>query len=434
MKPASTRYTIYVVAVLSLGTALNYYDRSLMGILLQAIKADLHLSDGQIGLLSGLAFASVYCLLGIPIAQYADRGHRVRVLAASLALWSIMTSLCGFAAGFMALFAARCGVGVGEAGGLPTTQALISGYSPTRWRVTSLAVPIFASGIGQALAAALGGMIADRLGWRSAFWIAGVPGILLSLLVIGTIKEPQDGLVSVERHDAGRQLREDLKALFGKKSLVVLCIGLSIASIGVYGGNAWAPAFLMRTFKLSAGTVGPSFAVVAGPAFMIGSLIGGLLPDLIPRRDMRGPWWVVIASFAMNIPCSLALFYSPSFGSALIAVGASTLVLAMYPAPTFALIQYLSGARLRATGVAVFLAVTNLVGLGLGPYIIGTLSDLYARTLGSDSLRLALTTTVIVSYATGLLLVIIAMRIFAREVAVADEIGASDPGKVGSTR
>ena len=289
MKPASTRYTIYVVAVLSLGTALNYYDRSLMGILLQAIKADLHLSDGQIGLLSGLAFASVYCLLGIPIAQYADRGHRVRVLAASLALWSIMTSLCGFAAGFMALFAARCGVGVGEAGGLPTTQALISGYSPTRWRVTSLAVPIFASGIGQALAAALGGMIADRLGWRYAFWIAGVPGVLLSLLVIATIKEPQDGLASLERHHAGRQLREDLKALIGKRSLVVLCIGLSIASIGVYGGNAWAPAFLMRTFKLSASTVGPSFAVVAGPAFIIGSLMGGLLPDLIPRRDMRGP-------------------------------------------------------------------------------------------------------------------------------------------------
>jgi MFS family permease len=373
-------------------------------------------------------------LLGIPIAQYADRGHRVRVLAASLALWSIMTSLCGFAAGFMALFAARCGVGVGEAGGLPTTQALISGYSPTRWRVTSLAVPIFASGIGQALAAALGGMIADRLGWRSAFWIAGVPGVLLSLLVIATIKEPQDGLASLERHHAGRQLREDLKALIGKRSLVVLCIGLSIASIGVYGGNAWAPAFLMRTFKLSASTVGPSFAVVAGPAFMIGSLIGGLLPDLIPRRDMRGPWWVVIASFALNIPCSLALFYSASFGSALIAVGASTFVLAMYPAPTFALIQYLSGARLRATGVAVFLAVTNLVGLGLGPYIIGMLSDLYANKLGADSLRLALTTTVVASYATGILLIIIAMRIFAKEVAVADEIVAPDPRRVGGTR
>src|SRR5580704_7892766 len=163
-----------------------------MGILVPAIKADLHLSDGQIGLLSGLAFVSVYCVLGIPIAQYADRGQRVRVLAVSLAFWSIMTSLCGFAAGFGALFLARCGVGVGEAGGLPTTQAIVSEYSPPRWKVSSLALPIFASGIGQALASALGGLIADRLGWRFAFWLAGIPGVLLALLVIATVRSQQD--------------------------------------------------------------------------------------------------------------------------------------------------------------------------------------------------------------------------------------------------
>jgi MFS family permease len=421
VKPRSGWYAPYVVTVLSLGTALNYYDRTLMGILVPAIKADLHLSDGQIGLLSGLAFVSVYCVLGIPIAQYADRGQRVRVLAVSLAFWSIMTSLCGFAAGFGALFLARCGVGVGEAGGLPTTQAIVSEYSPSGWKVSALALPIFASGIGQALAAALGGLIADRLGWRFAFWIAGIPGVVLALLVIATVRSQQDRLVPTKVVARGLQLRASVKTLMSKPSLVLLFAGLSVASIGVYGGNAWAATFLMRTFKLSASTVGPSYAAVAGPVFMVGSLLGGLLPDLSPSRDMRSAWWVVIASFALNIPFSLAFFFSPTFGWALVAAGGSILVLALYPAPTFALIQQLSGARLRATGVAIFLAITNLVGLGLGPYIIGHLSDRFATSLGSDSLRPALTVSVITSYFLGVVLLVRASRVFRKDAAFTEQ-------------
>lgn len=411
-------YAPYVITLLSLGTALNYYDRTLMGILVPAIKADLHLSDGQIGLLSGLAFVSVYCLLGIPIARYADRGQRVRVVAASLAFWSIMTSVCGFAAGFGSLFLARCGVGVGEAGGLPTTQAIVSEYSPSGWKVSALALPIFASGIGQALAAALGGLIADRLGWRYAFWIAGIPGILLALLVIATIRSQQDHLVPTKPRAKGLQLRASVMTLLRKPSLLLLFAGLSVASIGVYGGNAWAATFLMRTFRLSASTVGPSYAAVVGPVFMVGSLLGGVLPDLIPSRHMRSAWWVVIASFAVNIPFSLALFFSASFGWALVAAGGSILVLALYPAPTIALIQHLSGTRLRATGVAVFLAITNLVGLGLGPYIIGHLSDLFATSLGSNSLRPALTITVITSYFLGILLLLRASQVYRKDSAL----------------
>jgi MFS family permease len=414
-------YAPYVVTVLSLGTALNYYDRTLMGILVPAIKADLHLSDGQIGLLSGLAFVSVYCLLGIPIAQYADRGQRVRVLAASLAFWSIMTSLCGFAVGFGSLFLARCGVGVGEAGGLPTTQAIVSEYSPSDWKVSALALPIFASGIGQALAAALGGVIADRLGWRFAFWIAGIPGVLLALLVIATVRSQQDRLIPTKVVARGLPLRTSVKTLMSKPSLVLLFAGLSVASIGVYGGNAWAATFLMRTFKLSASTVGPSYAAVAGPVFMVGSLLGGLLPDLLPGRHMRSAWWVVIASFALNIPFSLAFFFSANFGWALVAAGGSILALALYPAPTIALIQQLSGPRLRATGVAVFLAITNLVGLGLGPYIIGQLSDRFDTSLGSDSLRPALTITVITSYCLGVVLLIRASQIFHKDTAFTEQ-------------
>lgn len=415
-KAGSTRYSVYVIFILSLATCLNYYDRNLIGILIEPLKAELHFSDSQVGLLSGLAFAIVYCAMGIPIARFADRGRRVRVLGIALAFWSVMTSLTGFATNFATLFAARLGVGVGEAGGLPTTHALVSAYTTPRWRATALGATTVATGVGVALAAAIGGLIAQHYGWRAAFWTAGPPGLVVAILVLFTIREPE----MPHRVDArASTFGEDARELLTRRSMLLLCIGLGAVSIGAYGTLAWTPSLLVRTYGLSLGEVGASYAAATAPLWLVGSLGGGLLSDQLSRRDPRWALWIIVGSFALNVPISLALFHASSFGVALIFAAISTMLSGIFTAPSFALIQNLSGARLRATGAAIFMAIGNLAGLGLGPYVTGLLSDLLAERFGTASLAIALS-VVVMSYAVGVVIFLFAMRTLRADLIEAD--------------
>lgn len=415
MATRSSAYAAYVIAILALATLLNYYDRNLIGILMQAIKADLKLSDGLLGLLSGLAFAIVYSTLGIPIARYADGGRRVRVLGVALALWSVMTSVCGLATGFATLFLARLGVGVGEAGGLPATHALISEYSAPRWRATALATTYVASGLGVAVAGAVGGLVADRYGWRAAFWTAGVPGIVLAILILTTIREPAIAAPVAQHRPT---FRKDAGELFGRRSFLFLVLGLATASIGIYGMLLWTPAYLMRTFGLSAGAMGTAYGAATAPCFLIGSALSGLLSDALSRRDPRWSVWIIAGSFVLNVPFCLALFHAPTFGWALTLAVPSTILAYMWPAPAAALIQHLSGARLRATGAAIHMATGNLVGLGLGPYIAGSLSDAFVPRFGSGALAVALS-VMTVFYILGAMLFLTAARTLRGDLAQA---------------
>jgi len=279
----STRswYPGYVLTVLGLVSILNYYDRNLITILVEPIKRDLHLSDSRIGLLSGIGFALMYSLLGIPMARLADRHGRAKVLACTLAVWSLMTVLSGRAVNFTTMLLARVGVGVGEAGGLPATHAIVADYFAAVNRGKALSVIGICGALGISLALAGGGLISDWRGWRVAFYLGGLPGLALSILVLFTVGERKSANLpaSAPQSPPTIKLRTVFAALWRRRSYVHLCIGLGIAAIGAYGQFAWTPAFLMRSYNLSAGRVGSYYSVAVGPATIAAVFLGGALND-----------------------------------------------------------------------------------------------------------------------------------------------------------
>jgi MFS family permease len=387
---------IYVLIVLSLVSLANYYDRNLISILVEPIKRDLHVSDTQIGLLTGLAFAVVYSLVGIPVARLADRFGRTKVLGVALTLWSAMTVVTGMSANFTTMLLARLGVGVGEAGGLPTTHALAAEYFDAKNRGKALsAIAFFAAG-GISLALVGGGLIADRWGWRTAFFIGGALGLAVALLLVLTVRD----LVPSARPDAGATVAEAVPSfgrafvtLWRRKSFVHLCLGLGWGAFGAYAQLAWTPAYLMRTYHLSVGQVSATFGALTAVATLLPILIGGFFSDALSRRDSRSPFWILALAFGLGMPFALITFLTHSYGVVLALILPMTGLMSLWVGPSYALVQNLSGARLRATGAAVFMLVTNLVGLGFGPSVTGMLSDFMAPWAGVNSLRYSLILT-----------------------------------------
>ncbi|MCP3732112.1 MFS transporter [Sphingomonas sp. MG17] len=371
-----------------MATVLNYYDRNLIGILVQGIKLELGLSDGQIGLLSGLAFALVYSVVGIPIAFYADRSRRVSVLGVSLLFWSIATALCGAATSFATLYAARLAVGVGEAGGSPTIHALTSAYAKPQWRARAMAAIAVASGLGISLAAAVGGYVAEHCGWRAAFVVAAIPGIGVGALVLLVIREPVVPGLSATSDMAS--MRHDLAALWRVPAFRLLCIGYATVSVAVYATLAWTPAFLMRAFALSPGQVGAAYGTISALGYVAGGLGGGVLSDLLARRDARWPLWLLTATFVAAIPSSFLLYGARDLTMALMMLALHMVLSLLWAAPMHSMVQNLAGDRLRALAASLAGALSVLVGFGLGPYLAGLLSDHLTPAHGARALGLAM--------------------------------------------
>lgn len=423
---SSAGYRWYVLWLLFAVNLLNYFDRNLITILIEPIKKELLFSDAQSGLLMGLAFALIYSLLGIPFARFADRGRRVGVLSASLAFWSIMTTLCGFATSFTTMFLARLGVGIGEAGGLPSTHALVGAYFPPEKRGTAMSIVAVGGTMGLLLGLIGGGLMYQAFGWRSAFMLAGAPGLIFALILFLTVREPK--LPPPVSGEAKQNVGEALRILWGRKSYVLLTLGLGIATIGAYGHQAWIPTFLIRSFDMTPSQTGIFYGLASVPAAFLGVLGGGLLVDRLTKKDARWPLWVMAISFAVMVPIALAFFLAPGIAGVaqqpLIVVALSlpiAMLGVMWTAPCFALIQNLAGARLRATAAAAFMLVTNLVGLSLGPPITGWISDLLAPMAGEDSLRYALAIMTL-PYLVG---VVFFLR--ATKTVKADLVEAADP-------
>jgi MFS family permease len=408
-----------------MAAAFNYYDRYLLAILIEPIKEDLGLSDTQIGLLSGFAFAVVYCSAAIPIARIADRGFRVRVLGAALGIWSVMTALTGFASNYAQLIAFRLGVAVGESGGLPSTHAIVVEYVPQSRRATALSIVAFVSAIGTSAAMIFGGLIADSYGWRGAFIIAGIPGLLLGLLIWLTIAEPRPASSQTGQDPllVSPGLREALGTLWRRRSFVYFCVGTGFGMISVFAFQIWAPSFIMRKFNLSAGEVSMSYSIVFTVGNLAAALLGGILYDILFKRDVRWAFWLQAISFGASLPLGLAFLFAPSYTFLLLITPAVVLISSLYATPAYALVQGLSGPRLRATGAATFMLVANLVGFGLGPSIVGVLSDTLAPTFGSESLQYALA----VVFVSGP----VAAMIFVKAAgSVASDLDSADPGSV----
>jgi len=382
----------YVLAILSLTYAFSVADRFLLGILLPHIKSELSLNDSLLGLLSGAAFALFYASLGIPIARLADRFSRKFIIAASLAFFSLMTALCGAAVNFATLFFAR--VGVGEAGTTPGSLSLISDFFARERR--SLAMALFTVGANVGLLAGfmIGGYIVVNYGWRQAFMVFGAPGVIIAFIIAMTFPEPRrgasDGLVT-RVADSPSSLWTSVKFLLSQPSYRNMALGFAMMLFVATGVLAWMPSFLDRSHEMATDEVGMLMGLMLGLAGPLGTIVvGGVLADRLSRRDLRWGLWLVAIGALVVCPAYLYMVAAPTGKLAIAAYFVPALMGAFFQGPTAALTQAVSPVSVRATSGALLLLIGNLIGLGLGPLVIGVLSDLLEPQLGQDSLRYAL--------------------------------------------
>lgn len=388
----------YVLGVLVVVYTFNFIDRQILAILFEPIKAELGLSDADLGFLTGFAFAAFYVTLGIPIARFADRGNRRNLIAAALVVWSAMTALCGLAQNFWHLLVARIGVGVGEAGCSPPAHAMISDYYPAERRATALGIYGLGIPLGILFGFLAGGWINEFFGWRAAFFVVGIPGILFAVVVRLTVREPPRGLAE-GRSSAVSQpsIVETARFLWSRPSFRHIALGGSLISIVGYAFNSWVPSFFVRSFGMTTGELGTWLGLILGIPGGIGIVLGGYLADRLGERDCRWRMWVVAVALLAMVPFSVAAFLADSAAAALALFVIPALLSNVFVATTFAQAQGLVGLRMRAVTAAILLLALNISGLGLGPYVVGLLSDALAARFGSESLRYALLSVSLVS-------------------------------------
>jgi MFS family permease len=342
----------------------------------------------MMGMLAGPAFALFYATAGIPIARLADRMSRVNIIVASLAMWSAMTALSGSARGVLSLAMFRVGVGVGEAGCSPPSHSLIADYFPPKRRGRAMGVYAMATQAGGAFGWLLGGWLALWLGWRWTFVVAGVPGVLIALLMKTTVKEPARGVnegvkVDVEPLPFGEAVRH----LLGQRSYMWLQAGGALHAIAGYGLAVWVASFLVRIHGLELYEIGSWLGGIAIVAGMPGMWLGGFLSDRLTPRDPR--WYIGIPAISavVSAPFTVAFLFLGNTTAALICYAIHSLLGMAFSAPTFAMTQAVVKVRARSLAVAVHLLLVNLVGLGLGPVIIGGLNDMLHEDLGDEAIR-----------------------------------------------
>jgi len=388
----SDNYRRYVLGILLVVFTFNFIDRQILAILLQPIKQDLGLSDTQLGLLTGIAFSLFYVSFGIPLARLADRSSRVNIISGALVAWSTMTALCGLAQNFWQLLFARIGVGIGEAGCIPPSQSLISDYFAPEKR--AMALSIFALGvpIGVMFGFLVGGWMEEYFGWRTAFLVVGLPGILLAIIVRLTLREPPRGLSETTIRDHGEQpsMREVARYLWGLRSFRHVAFAAALHAFVGYGVVSWLPSFLARSYQMGGAEIGTWLALLAGIVGGLGTVAGGWLGDRYAKKDRRWYVWISGITILLAVPFTIYAFLGGDKYWTLAMYILPTFFGAFYHGPTGAVIQGLAQVRMRAISAALYVLMVNLIGLGLGPLAVGVISDLLAPAYGVESLRYAL--------------------------------------------
>jgi MFS family permease len=401
----SNLYRNYALVMLTLVYVFNFVDRQLLVILQESIKKELHLSDTQLGLLSGFTFAIFYVTLGIPIASVADKRNRRNIVAMSLSLWSIMTALSGRARNFIQLLLARIGVGVGEAGGSPPAHAMISDYFPPEKRSTALSVYSTGIYIGILIGFLMGGYLNQHLGWRTAFLVLGIPGVIFSLLFLATVKEPRRGATDAQAAllNKPHRLVEVIRFLFSTKTFVWLALATGLHVFCIYGLVNWAPSFLARLHGMKSSEIGVLLGLILGIGGAIGTYAGGWLTDHFGKKDKS--WYLKIPAYAIIASIFFAagaLFLQNNFLS-VFCLGFCVSLHSMYLGPSIAVVHSLVPASMRALASAILFLILNLIGLGFGPLVVGMISDWLAPQLGVESLRWAMSIIILVSIASSAL-------------------------------
>ena len=385
------RYRQYVLGILLVVYVFNFIDRQILSILLEPIRKDLMLSDTQLGFLSGVAFAIFYATMGIPIARLADRSSRVNVIAWSLTAWSVMTALCGLAMNFWQLMLGRIGVAVGEAGASPASHSLISDYFAPETRASAMGIYAMGVPIGTLIGLLAGGWLVHFFDWRTAFIVVGLPGVLLAIIVRMTIKEPPRGNSEVTMRDQEPvPLKEALTFLWARPSFRHVVLAVAFHAFVSYGYNGWLPAFFARSYQMSSAEIGSWLAPLIGIFAGLGTFSGGYISDYFAKRDRRWYVWVPGVTLIISVPFFILAFMSNDKYTTLALLIVPLYFNYVYIGPTFAMIQGLATVRMRAIASAILLFVISLIGLGLGPFLVGVLSDFLKPEYGEESLRIAL--------------------------------------------
>lgn len=382
------RAWVLVMAILVGG--ISYMDRQILTMLVEPIRHEFALSDRQLGLLTGLAFAVTYTLSAIPIARLADRWSRRGVVSLALATWSGMTMLCGLAGNFWQLFLARVGVGLGEAGGSAPMQALLADYFPRRLRGTVMSIYLMGAPLGMGLGLAFAGWALVEYDWRTAFLLAGIPGLIVAPLLLFTVREVRPGAADGIGEAAVRAgFRETIATLWRIRSLPLMMLAATLMTLIGMGLQAFVPAFLERTHGLSPAEIGAKLGAALATGSFLGHLAGGPLADVLGRRDLRWHLWTPIVTGALA--CGLVLLaLNGSADRAFVLFALQVFLTGLFAAPMITIATTLAPVWARATSAACAMFAINLVGLGLGPVFVGELSDLLRPGLGEESLRVAM--------------------------------------------
>lgn len=370
---ASRLVLLWTIAALFLLNCLNYIDRLLFSVAQELIKTDLGLSDFQLGLIGGPAFAILYTLFSFPIARAADRGRRVGIIAVSLTLWSAMTAFCGIAANFVQMLIGRAAVSIGEAGCTPASHSLISDAFPAERRTTVIAIFAVAGPFGAIAAAVGGGALIATYGWRATFIICGIAGILLAVLFRATVPEPRRNQPS-----SSPSFLDTIRQLLVRRSFVLVALAGGIAGIGSYANQQYMVSFLMRAHGLSLATASLLMGLVIGGVGIVFTLLGGPLMDLGRRRYPRIKGWLpAVGLFWCGILYAVA-FQVPAVGLAIGLMVLASMGQHFYMPAMYAHGQDVAPPRMRATASAIIIATSSVLGYGLGPPLVGLVSDILA--------------------------------------------------------
>lgn len=412
MKQPASPYL--VLALLLLVYIFNFADRVLLGVMAMPIKQELGLSDTQLGLLGGTAFALFYATLGVPIAWLADRHSRTWIITISLTVWSGFTALCGMAGSFAQLFLARLGVGVGEAGGVAPSYSLIADYFPPGQRARALGVYSFGIPIGSAIGLAFGGMIATAFDWRAAFITMGVAGILVAPIFRYFVKDPVRGGLDNQGSGERPRLGDAARLLARKPTFWLLSFGSAMASTASYGISFWIPSFYIRSFGMTVGEISLIYAGLILFGGIAGAWIGAWLGDRYGPTRPAAYFMIPLVALLVSIPFFVAAVLSPVAWISILLLAVPTALGSMGFGTILTVVQQVVPPSLRTTSSSVFLLINNLIGLGLGSAILGMISDTLQQQYGEESLRYALLAGS-TFYAVGALLYALAARRVARD-------------------
>lgn len=386
----SATYSAFVVLVLTLVYIFNFVDRQILAILVEPIKAELRISDTQIGFVSGIAFALFYTVVGVPVGWLADRTSRVRLVAAACALWSLFCAAGGMATNFAQLVASRVGVAIGEAGGSPPSHSIISDYFPPERRGRALGIFSLGPSIGPYVGSAIGGGVAAMYGWRAAFVAVALPGLLLAALLLLFVREPKRGRFDVGSLTSPVPFATAVGNFVRDPVLLLTSLGTGFAAFAGYGMLAWTPAFLMRAGHMSLAEVAVYYSLVIGLVSATGTVASGWIVDRLGKQSPSAYSLVPSAAYLLSLPFFLAALWAPDWRLSLALLTVPNFLTSMFLTASVALVQNRVSPSERALSSSLLIFALNFIGLGGGPLFVGIVSDSVQSTYGDRSLVIGL--------------------------------------------